>query len=236
MSEAQSDSRPPRGALIVVAVGILACIAAALLTTEKGGSASEVPYVAELKLPESRSVTVPGGSQKMLLYNGQIHATEVNSAGYRLFRTAATLRIDAGAPVGSARVHCSVKAPPRTVAAQSYRYRASYPRSSEELQEQPVPENVVITSNTSGGELALLRLNDAFKEYASEPGIKVEWPAPYREGEERWTWFLPPGAPKQTLKLGFATIWRTAAKPGTEIACTVTTNSGSATVRTAGKL
>jgi hypothetical protein len=36
VSEPAKESRPPRGALIVIAIGLLACVAAALLTTDKG--------------------------------------------------------------------------------------------------------------------------------------------------------------------------------------------------------
>jgi hypothetical protein len=235
VTEGQPDSRPPRGALIVVAVGLLACVAAPLLTSEKSGGASEVRFVAEKKLPESRPANVSGSSAQMRIYHAEIRAGEVNDAGYRLYRTSAILRIDAGAPVGGARVRCAIRAPKRTVAAQSFKFRASYPRSSEELEKQPVPGNVVVNFNANGGELALLEFGDAFPEFASEPGVKVEWPA-YKVGEERWNWFLPPGAPKKTLKLGFATIWRTTAPPASRIACAVTTSAGAAAVRTAGAL
>ncbi len=225
----------PRGALVVVAVGLLACLAAAVLATDKsGGSAAEVEWAQRTPLPDSAPAPAPGGSGQMRLVEAGIRDTGVNVSGYSLFRVAAVLEIDAGSAVGSARLRCAIQAPRRTEVAQTPGSRASYPRSSEDLFAQEAPEVVLAEFSSQGSALAVLEFGDLFEDgFSSERGLKVEWP-PYRVGKERWEWFLPPGPPARTLVLPFASVWKTTAIPSAKIACTLTTSGGSATVRTAG--
>jgi hypothetical protein len=237
VTESRGETRPPRGALIVIAVGLLACLFAALLTTDKSsGSAAEVEWVQKTPLPDSKAVPVPGGGGQIQLTEAGIRATGTNVSGYELYRVAAVLKIDAGAPVGGGRIRCAIRAPGHTEVAQTPGSRASYPRSSEDLFAQEVPEVVLAEFSSHGSELAVLEFGDLFEDgFSSERGLKVEWPT-YREGEERWEWFLPPGRPAKTLSLPFASVWKTTAIPSARIACTLITSAGDATVRTAGAL
>jgi hypothetical protein len=228
----------PRGALIVVAVGLFACLAAALLATGKSsGASAELEWVQKAPLPDSKPVPVPGGGgEQMRLLEAGIRATGTNVSGYSLYRATARLEIDAGAAIGSGRILCGIKAPGRTEVAQTPGSRASYPRSSEDLFAQEVPEVVLAEFSSHGTALAVLEFSDLFGDgFSSERGLKVEWP-PYRVGRERWEWFLPPGQPRQDLSLPFASVWKTTVIPSARIACTLTTSAGSATVRTAGSL
>lgn len=237
MNEAQPDTRPPRGALIVVVVGLFACLVAALLATDKSsGAATDLEWVQKKPLPDSAAVSVPGGKGEIRLTEAGIRATGTNVSGYSLYRVAALLTIDAGAPIGSGRILCSVKAPRDTEVAQTPGSRASYPRSSEDLFAQEVPEVVLAEFSSRGTGLAVLEFEDLFGDgFSSERGLKVEWPE-YKVGEERWEWFLPPGQPAVDLELPFASVWKTTAVPAARIACTLTTSGGKATVRTAGAL
>jgi hypothetical protein len=238
VTEAPPDSRPPRGALIVIAVGLLACLAAALLATDKSsGSAADLEWVQKVPLPDSKPAPVPGGGgQQMRLAEAGIRATGTNVSGYSLYRVAATLEIDAGAPVGSGRIRCAIQAPGGTEVAQTPGSRASYPRSSEDLFAQEVPEVVLAEFSAQGAGLAVLEFEDLFADgFSSQRGLKVEWPT-YQVGKERWEWFLPSGQPQKTLELPFASVWKTTAIPSAKIACTLTTSAGEATVKTAGAL
>jgi hypothetical protein len=229
-------SRPPRGALIVIAVGLLATLAAAALANENlAGEAAYLEWVQTKEVPDSRPAEVPGGGGEMQLGEAGLRATGVNVSGYLLFRSAATLTIDAGAPVGSARVLCSMRAPGGTEVAQTPGSRASYPRSSFELIEQPVPESVAAEFSSHGSGLAEVEIEDLPDVFTTEKGIKVEWPT-YNIGIERWRWFLPPGPPPATLKLPFTTIWKATKVPAVEISCTLTTSAGAATVSTGAKM
>jgi hypothetical protein len=231
------DTRAPRGALIVIVVGLLACVAAALLATDKGsGEAANLEWVQAAPMPDSKPVKAPGGSQTMQLIDGEIRATGTNVSGYSLFQVASTLRIDAGAPVGNGRILCAVKAGQRSEVAQTAGgLRATYPRSSEAgIYSQEVPETILLDFSARGSELAVLE-TAGITRFTTEKGVKLEWPA-YKVGTERLKYFIAGGKPKQDLELPFYTVWKTTATPAASVACTLTTSAGKATVRTAGAL
>ena len=138
--------------------------------------------------------------------------------------------------VGEGRIRCAIKAPGSTEVAQTPHLRATYPRSSEELDEQPTFETILAEFSSHGDSLAVLEFQDLFQHgFANEKGIKVEWPK-FREGEERWDFFLPSGPPQEDLELPFAVVWRTTAIPAAKISCSLETSAGTATVRTQGGL
>jgi hypothetical protein len=237
VSAPPQDSRPPRGALIVVAVGLLACVAAALLTADKSsGEAANLEWVKAAPIPDSKPVQVPGGSESMQLQDGGISATGTNVSGYSLFRVASTLRIDAGAPVGNGRILCAVKAGRQTEIAQTAGgLRATYPRSSEAgIYSQEVPETILVDFSARGAELAVLE-TAGIAQFTTEKGVKLEWPK-YEVGTEHLKYFIAGGKPKRTLKLPFYTVWKTTAVPAATVACTLTTSAGEATVSTKGAL
>ncbi len=186
-------------------------------------------------MPDSEPAQVPGGGGEMQITAAGLRATGVNVSGYLLFRSAATLRIDAGSPVGGSRILCSMRAPGGTEVAQTPGSRASYPRSSPELTEQPVPESIAAEFSSHGAGLADLEMEDLPEVFATEKGIKVEWPT-YSVGIERWKWYLPPGPPVSTLALPFASIWKATKIPSIEIECEVKTSAGTESVKTSGAM
>lgn len=237
MTEPPQDTRPPRGALILIAVGLLACVAAALLTTDKAsGEAAQLEWVQRVPMADSQPAAVPGGGGTMELIRGAIRTTGINVSGYSLFRVSALLRIDAGAPVGSGRILCSVKATGSAEIAQSSGgLRATYPRSSVGLYNQEVPEAILLDFSSHSTELAVLELDALPGRFTTEKGVKVEWPK-YEVGTEHLEYFLPAGKPKRDLELPFETVWRTTAVPAAKVACTLTTGAGTTTVRSAAAL
>jgi hypothetical protein len=226
--------RPPRGALIVIAIGLLATVAAALLSTDKLLGAATLEWVEEAPMRDSNKARIPGGGE-MQLTDAEIRSTEANVSEYTLYRASAVLNISAGAAIGHGRLRCSIRAK-RAIIAKTYESRASYPRSSEELSEQGTPENSAVEFSSHSTDFALVEMSDMLGErYTREKGIVVEW-APYRIGQQVWKYGLPAGQPKQDLVLPFATIWRTTATPAAKISCTVENSTGAATVKTVGAL
>lgn len=227
--------RPPRGALIVIAIGLVATVMAALLSTDKPIGAATLEWVEETSLPDSKVVAIPGGG-KMRLSDAEIRSTEPNISDYTLFRVSAVLKIDAGSAIGHGRLSCAVQVPSRTIVAQTSKSRASYPRSSEDLFEQDTPETSLVEFSSHSTDLASVEVSDVFgKRYTDEKGIVVEW-APYRVGQQVWKLGLPSGRPKQDLELPFVSIWRTTVKPAARMTCTIETEGGSASAHTAGSL
>lgn len=232
----ESKIRPPRGALIVIAIGLLATVAAAVLANENlAGSVATLEWVEKTPLPDSKKATIPGGGEMQLTEAG-IRSTEQNIGEYSLFRTSALLTISRGAAIGHGRLRCSIEVPKRTIVAKTHNSRASYPRSSEELFEQDTPETSLVEFSSHGTDLSSLEMSDVFgSRYTREKGIVVEW-APFQIGQQVWKYGLPAGRPQEDLTLPFASIWRTTSKPAAKISCTVENSAGKATVSTAGKL
>lgn len=231
------DTRPPRGALIVVAVGLLACVVAALASTGKGeGEAASLEWVQSKDGPDSEAVPVPGGKGAMQLTETTIRATGTNVSGYALYVVDSELTVPAGSPIGGGRVLCSVRAPRGTEVAQSSGgLRGTYPRSSEDgIYNQEVPETVLMDFSSKSSELASLEFPDRPRRFTTERGVKVEWPQ-YEVGKERIKYFVV-GKPKRDLELPFFTIWRTQDVPSAKLACTLETSAGKATAATAVSL
>jgi len=230
-----NDSRPPRGALIVIAVGLIATVAAAALANENlSGDAAHLEWVQTRPLPDSEPVGLPGGATMQLTGAG-LRATGANVSGYTLFRSAAVLRVSEGAPIGSARILCEMRAPGGTEVAQTPGLRASYPRSSESLIDQEAYDNSWVEFASKGTGQAILELEELPDFYATLSGIKLEWPT-YHVGVERWRYFLPPGPLGKELALPFTTIWRGTKVPSVEIDCALTTSAGTETVATGGAM
>jgi hypothetical protein len=234
------NDRIPRGAIIVVVIGVLACVAAALLTTGKGsGEAAHLEFVQQRAIPDAKPVAVPGSKETtMSLVDGKIQSTGTNVAGYSLFRVLSTLKIDKGAPVSKGRILCSVHATVNgtEIAQTSGGLRATYPRSSEEgIYGQEVPETVLIEFASHGYELAVLEVADLPERFTTIQGVKLEWPE-YEVGTEHLQYFLPEGKPKTTIELPFYTIWKSQDPPAAKVACRLEVAAGKATATTEGSL
>jgi len=227
------DARPPRGALIVVAVGLVACVVAAVASTGKGeGEAANLEWVQNRSVTDSARVPVPGGRGEMGFVGTAIHATGTNVSGYSLFDVATTLRVSGGSPIGGGQVLCTVKSDHNTEIAQSGGgLRGTYPRSSEEgIYGQEVPETVLMDFSSHSSELASLEVLDRPRRFTTEPGVKLEWPE-YKVGVERLKYFIA-GKPKNDLELPFFTVWKTTATPAAAISCSLTTSAGTSTAKT----
>jgi hypothetical protein len=235
------ESNIPRGAIIIVVVGIVACIAAPVLASIGGpnGEAAHLFWVQQRSVADSKPATVPGSQEaKMQLIDGKIQSTGTNVAGYSLFRVLTTLKIDKEAPVSKGRVLCSVHAPQAgtEIAQSSNRLRTTYPRSSEDgIYGQPVPETVLVGFASHGYTLAVLEVGDLPERFTTVEGVKLEWPE-YEVGTEHLKYFLPEGKSKAAIELPFYTIWTSQDPPAAQVSCTLETAAGHASVRTAASL
>jgi len=235
--ERLTDSRPPRGALVVIAIGLIATLAAvALATDEAGGSSVEIEWIQQAPLPDSAPAAIPGGGSMRLEDDG-LRATEENIEGERVFRATSVLSISAGSAVGQARVNCQMSGGPGAELGRTVNSRGAFPRSSGEynLTKQEVPGSVGIRLPIQGAEYASLEMEDAFATFTDLPGVVVSW-MPYRTHSQEWQWGLPEGRPEEPLALGFATFWRTAGEVSAKVSCTLETGSGRAAVGTGGEL
>jgi hypothetical protein len=235
------NDRIPRGAIAVVVVGLLATIAAALLTTGKGsGEAAHLEFVQQRAIPDSKPVAVPGGKgAQMQLVDGKIQATGTNDGGYLLFRVVSTLKIDKGAPLDEGSLVCTIHATRAgtEIARSSGGLRMLYPRSSEDgIYGQSVPETVLAHFASHGDELALLEEVGGLPEHwTTVKGVKLEWPK-YEVGTEHLDYSLPSGKATATVELPFYTIWHSTKAPAAAISCRLKVPAGTATAKTEGSL
>jgi hypothetical protein len=232
-----TETRPPRGAIAVIAVGLIATLAAALLATESaGGSSVKLEWVRSGPIPGSAPAAIPGGGS-MRLEGGELKAIEENLDGEYVYRASTVLRIAADSAVGQARVRCKMRGGTRAELGRTVNSRGAFPRSSGEynLTKQDVPGSVGIRLPIRGAEYASLEFEDAFPVFTALPGVVVSW-APYRERSQEWQWGLPEGRPAQPLSLAFASFWRATGPAQAHISCTLENNGGAATVRTDGAL
>jgi hypothetical protein len=228
---------PPRGALIVIAVGLVATIAAALLAADAtGGSSVAVEWTAHAPLPDSAVAAIPGGGS-MRLQDGGLRASEDNIEGERIYRVTSVLRLEAGSAVGQARVRCRMTGGRGAELGRTVNSRAAFPRSSGEysLTKQDVPGSVGVRLPIQGAEYASLEMEDAFEAFTELPGVVVSW-TPHRTYSQEWQWGLPKGRLQKPLELGLASFWRTGGDLAARVSCAVETGAGRASVRTAGKL
>jgi hypothetical protein len=240
-SEVPVGERIPRGAIAVVVIGLIATLAAAILSGGGGGGESaHLEFVQKAKIPDSKPVAVPGSkTAKMQLVGGTIKATGTNVAGYELFRVLSIAKIDPGGRIGG-ELLCSIHAPRTgTLIAQSTGgLRMLYPRSSEEgVNGQEVPESVLARFASHSHLAAYLEevTEDMPEKFTTIEGVKVGWPE-YEEGTEHILYHLPHGKAKTTVELPFYTVWKTQKAPAAQIACTLETKLGKATVETEGSL
>ena len=241
-SSLPADERIPRGAIAVVAVGIIATIAAALLSGGgSGGGFAHLEWVQQAKIADSKPVPVPGNEGiKMTLADGKIQSTGTNVAGYALFRVLTTLKIDQGVKLAEGtKLLCSTHVGSSgTLMAQSTgNLRMMYPRSSETgIYGQPVEPEVLAKFASHGHLAAALEVGrDMPERYATVQGVKLEWPK-YELTTQRLEYLLPHGMPKAAIELPFYTIWKSTRKPAAQVSCTIEGSDGKATVETEASL
>lgn len=241
-SSLPADEQIPRGAIAVVAVGIIATIAAALLSGGgSGGGFAHLEWVQQAKIADSKPVEIPANKGiKMQLINGRIQSTGSNVAHYALFRVVTTLKIDEGVKLAEGlKVICSThtRAAGTLIAQSTGNLRMMYPRSSETgIYGQPVEPEVLAKFASHSHLAAALEVGQDMPErYTTVQGVKLEW-AEYAPSTETLEYVMPHGTPKAAIELPFYTIWKSTKGPAAQVSCTIESSDGKATVETEGKL
>jgi hypothetical protein len=226
--EAREIAGVPRGAIAVIVVGLLACIAAALLTVSVSSGGESLSWDVSGKIPDS-------ASGPLRITDAAIDSTRPNASGYRLFRVSGTANVDLGSFSGAAPVNCTVVAAKNSILGRTPGERASYPLPSNDLPTQSVPDQSIVRFNAKGSDTVGVPVSDAFTTYTNAKDAKVEW-APYKPGRQTWLWTLRPAKRTEPVTLSFATMWRTTSDPGATITCAAQAGKKKLSTSTAGKL
>ncbi len=224
----------PLGAIAIVVAGVLLSGAAALLSVDEYAGGIHLEWDDSARIPDSAASSVGGVSAKVV--DGEIDTTRVNASGYKLYQVNAGLQLETARRDDRATASCTISVPSPSVLGRTPGKRASYPLPSEDLPAQAVPEGSIVRFYAKGTDVVVVPLSDTLHRFTSAPGIKVDW-APYRPGEQTWNWVLTDvDRHWRTVRLGFATMWRTTARPGAKIACRVADGKHTVTASTAGRL
>ncbi len=226
-------SPPPRGAVVVVAVGLLVTVAAILLSRDPGGVGEDVPYKTETDFPDSPTVALEGGGDAKIV-DGVISTTADNDFGDRLYRIEASLRVRAGGAKID-QVRCRLELPEGVHIGQSDGRRAAFPRPLADTADDAIKEGASVEFETDDAALAGVLLRNAFFKYVIGGNPSVNWPN-LAEGQQTWLWRFPD--PVDSTRINFAIILVSEGGQTVPIACSPETSAGTqlATARTAVKL
>jgi hypothetical protein len=222
---------------VVVVVGLLVTFAAVLLSRSPGESGTDIPYQAQIDLPDSPTVPFGNGGNSQIV-DGKLSKTERDeTVGDRLFTIEISLR--ARAPIGMKvqSVRCQLRLPRGVHMGQSEGRRAAFPRPLADTADDAIKEGVPVDFLNGGTEQAGVTLRNVFFKYVRGGNPSVEWPN-LDEAQHTWLWKYP--TPVTRTRDNFAAILLADGGETVSLACTPEAHAGSsverATVRTAIKL
>ncbi|MCO5315526.1 MAG: hypothetical protein M9938_05135 [Solirubrobacterales bacterium] len=214
----RSEDRIPRPVLAIVLVGLLLSVAA-LALSRSDGRATGLKWGAVEQIDSPEPVKL-GSEGSLGITSATLSATAPNLDGGLIFQVAAAVSVDSGGTVPTT-VRCDVSSSNggETMIARTTKLRAAWPRPSEELKEQEVPDLAVAKFKTRKFDQVGMPIRDYFRRY-TDSGVptSVEWSS-YHERSQNWVWSLPKGTGVGTATLHYAVIFKTYERPAGEIAC-----------------
>jgi hypothetical protein len=224
---------PPRGAVVVVAIGVLVTIAAILLSRDPGGVGEDVAYKTETDFPDSPTVALEGGGNAKIV-DGVISTTADNDFSDRLYRIEASLRARAGGATIE-QVRCRLELPEGVHMGQSDGRRAAFPRPLADTADDAIKEGASVEFETDDAALAGVELRNAFFKYVIGGDPSVSWPN-LAEGQHTWLWRFPD--PVDRTRINFAVVLVSEGGQTVPLACSPESPPGQAlaTARTSVKL
>jgi hypothetical protein len=232
-----SNGAPPRGALIVIAVGLLVCVVTAAVARDPGAVGNDVTLSAAAPLRDSPIAPLgPGGRAQLL--NGFVSSTDPNDLGDRLFKVEVSLNADAGGGYRVNRIQCLAEGPPGTHIPHASGRRAAYPTPTDDASIHAIREGASVEFPNGDAELAGVKLRDHFFHYVIGGKPSVEWPG-LAERHQAWIWKYH--KPVAKTRINWAIMWTATGGQKVTLRCTPQAvgpsgQTTSATVTTAAPL
>lgn len=216
--------RMPRAALITVGVGLLLSIAIFALRFVDLGLSAEVEWAVSEPVETGREVGVEGGGS-LGLARTSIASIAPTDRGELVFRVSGVVVVSGGK--GPFSVRCDVgSTDSSTTIARTPKKRAAWPRPSDDLSRQEVPELLVISFNAKGAETLGLEVRDSIRRYTdSALPTTVTWDG-FEEDSQNWVWDLPKGTGGVPVTLGYAVVFKTSNRPSAKIGCRASNDGG----------
>lgn len=226
---------PPRGAVIVVAVGLLVTVAAIALSKDPGGSGEDVGLANEKTFPDSPTVTLPGGGNAKIV-DGAVSDSDANDLSQRIYKIEASLRARAGAHLAIDEIRCQLTYPKGVELGISDGRDAAFPRPLEDTADDAIKEAASVDFDTSDSSKAAVPLRNQFFKYVIGGNPSVSWPS-LAEGQNAWLWRY--SKPVKRTRVNFAVLAIARGGQRVPIECTPNvagTAGGGPAVRTSVKL
>ena len=216
----------PRGAIAVVAVGLVCTLAVLALDFMGGSSTADIPWQTseEIKVPPPAKI---GKDGEFAMERTTLSATGQNGGGEgeSVFRISGILRLDTNGKDLPTQALCEFEVlDDESSIARTPKGRAAFPRPTNDfdLQKQGVPEELTVKFNAVGNDYSILPIRDAINKYTnSDVRTTANW-TPFEERVQSWIWELPEGTGSSASLLGYAVVFKTAVKPEASIRCEAT--------------
>lgn len=218
----------PRGAVAVVVAGLVLTLLVGAVNLIQWESSADLEWSTVEAIPDPPPAELEAGGS-FALTRMSLSAIPQTERGDLLFRVSGVVTIDSGKR--PANLRCDVSAPVPATIARTPRKRAAWPRPSEDLRLQEVPELLVIDFSAEGAEILGLPVRDSFRRYSdSRSLVTVEWDG-FADRVQKWVWDIPKGTGEGPATLGFVVVFKGPRRPETRIVC----ESGRARVVTSAK-
>jgi hypothetical protein len=230
----RSSERMPRGAIATVVVGLVLSLIVVGIDLRSGGTSADIEWdaVERVETPAPRTL----GPGDFALARSSISAIEPNASEETIFRIAGVVKIDSGGTEPT-RVRCDIESPAfEYTIARTPKKRAAWPRPSEELQRQNVPEASVVKFKARGADVLGLPIRDAIRRYTdSAAPTQVDWDG-FDEDTQNWVWTMDEGTGDGAATLGYVVIFKTLFQPEAGIRCEASIGGDSARITVPAKL
>jgi hypothetical protein len=232
-----AEGAPPRGALVVIAIGLFGCVAAAVLARDPGATGNDVAFNSEAPLRNSPPQELAPGGRAQLV-DGWVSATDPNEEDDRLFKIEISLNARAGAGYRISNIRCISEGPQGSHIPHAEGRRAAYPTPTEDASIHAIREGASVEFPNGDAELAGVKLRDHFFHYVLGGKPAVEWPG-LAERHQVWIWKYPKAVPK--TRINWAIMWTASGGQKVTLRCIPTATgpggkTASATVTTAAPL
>ena len=214
----RSDGKIPRPAIFVAIAGVVASLAIYGLSFVPGAGSVSIKWDSNepVASPPARQV----GPGTFEVARTSLAALAPNDNGELLFRVAGVIRVDSGGP-NPIRVRCDIasRAAGDTEMARSTRLRAAWPKPSDRLQAQDVPETSFVRFESGDARKFDLPIRDVARRYVdTDAPTLVDWDG-YVEDNQNWIWTMPEGTGTGAATLPWLVIFEAEDRPRGLIDC-----------------
>lgn len=209
----------PRLAIAVVVLGVVASLAIYGLSFVPGEGSVEIDWdtTEAIQTPPAKDV----GAGSFGISRASLSALAPNDDGLLLYRVAGAVRVNSGGRKPT-RVRCDVisRVAGDTRMARSTRLRAAWPKPSDDLIQQDVPETSFVRYQTGDSRKIDLPIRDVLRRYVDIGApVSVDWDG-YVEDDQNWIWRMTEGTGAGTATLPWLVIFESENRPRGSIECT----------------